>query len=404
MNISIVLDKRYANKKNQYPVKIRLYNLGKSAYIPLDIYVDGDEFDENSGLIQIIGKKDRSEKIMNNGKISSELEKAESFLIDLKRQGKDNILPAKFKELFLSGNNQTFITLNEHFRNFIHLKSERTAELYKDTLDKIERYFGDYILFEDVTYSWLENFDNKMRKEKRYNSKGELIKIGLETNTRSIHFRNIRAVFNNAIDKEIISLSVYPFRRFKIKREETIKRSMDIEHLRMLFSFDGSSSENWARDIAKLIFFLIGINIKDLYELESDYDRIIYYKRSKTGKVYEIKIEPETDVLLKQFSSNGKFTFALFQQYKSLGKKVNKYLSDICKKIEIPRITTYSIRHSWATIASDLDIPKETISEALGHNLGSSITSVYIKFNKKKIDEANRRVIDYVLYGKITNK
>ena len=60
-------------------------------------------------------------------------------------------------------------------------------------------------------------------------------------------------------------------------------------------------------------------------------------------------------------------------------------------------ITSYWGRYSWATYAADLDIPKDTISEALGHVHGSKITGVYIKFSRDKIDEANRKVIDYVL-------
>ena len=60
----------------------------------------------------------------------------------------------------------------------------------------------------------------------------------------------------------------------------------------------------------------------------------------------------------------------------------------------------YIARHSWATIAAELDIPKETIAAALGHELGNPTTSIYIDFNMKKVDEPNRRVIDWVLYGK----
>ena len=62
-----------------------------------------------------------------------------------------------------------------------------------------------------------------------------------------------------------------------------------------------------------------------------------------------------------------------------------------------PALTTYWARYSWATYAAELDIPKDTISECLGHKHGSSVTGVYIKYRRDKIDEANRKVIDYVL-------
>ena len=63
-----------------------------------------------------------------------------------------------------------------------------------------------------------------------------------------------------------------------------------------------------------------------------------------------------------------------------------------------PNLTTYWARHTWATIAASLDIPKETIAAALGHG-GNTVTDIYIDFDQRKVDEANRKVIDWVLYG-----
>lgn len=62
-------------------------------------------------------------------------------------------------------------------------------------------------------------------------------------------------------------------------------------------------------------------------------------------------------------------------------------------------ISTYWARHSWATIAASLDIPRDTIAHALGHG-GNTVTDIYIDFDERKVDEANRRVLDWVLYGK----
>ena len=69
------------------------------------------------------------------------------------------------------------------------------------------------------------------------------------------------------------------------------------------------------------------------------------------------------------------------------------------KKVRTPLFTelsSYWSRHTWAAIAAGLDIPKENISEALGHSIGSEVTSIYIKFDRKKVDEANRKVIDFI--------
>jgi hypothetical protein len=81
---------------------------------------------------------------------------------------------------------------------------------------------------------------------------------------------------------------------------------------------------------------------------------------------------------------------------------MNLALHDIGKEMDgrsrvktFTNLTTYWARHTWATIAAELDIPKETIAKALGHG-GREVTDVYIRFDDKKIDKANRQVIDYL--------
>jgi integrase len=61
-----------------------------------------------------------------------------------------------------------------------------------------------------------------------------------------------------------------------------------------------------------------------------------------------------------------------------------------------PNLTTYWARHTWATIAADLDIPDAVIDAALGHRSPYRMSEIYIKRNAKKVDAAIRKVIDYV--------
>ena len=60
-------------------------------------------------------------------------------------------------------------------------------------------------------------------------------------------------------------------------------------------------------------------------------------------------------------------------------------------------ISSYYNRHSWATFASEIGISLETIGRALGHSVWEkTVTAIYVKYDNKKIDEANRKVIDYL--------
>lgn len=59
-------------------------------------------------------------------------------------------------------------------------------------------------------------------------------------------------------------------------------------------------------------------------------------------------------------------------------------------------ITTYWARHTWASIAFEAGVSKDVISLALGHSNGVKVTDIYIKYDLSKVDEANRKVIDYI--------
>lgn len=395
MKISIVLDTKRELANGKYPIKIKLYDRGKEIFIKTDYSCNTKNFDKDNEIIFGLSGQHKSEMIEANTKLLSMLNEIKILYTDLERKGQ-LITPSRIKELYLKGDTRKDITLNECFSQFISKKKGRTAEIYQTTLDKIEKYNGKTIYFDDVSHSWLESFDSKLAKEPIKNRKGETLRIGLEVNARSIHFRNIRAVFNYAIDNEYISQNTYPFRRFKIKKEDTIKRAIKVDILRTIFNFEGSNQQNWSIDVAKIIFFLIGINIKDLYNLSELSEESTIYKRAKTSRVYNIWIEPELRILLDKYKSEDGLVFKdQFKMYQSFNKKVNKYLLEVCNELKAPKITTYSLRHSWATIAGNLDIPDKTIKMALGHGKRTT-TDIYIDFDMEKVKKANRKVIDYI--------
>lgn len=395
MKVNLFLDKRRSIKNGRYPIKVRIYENTKTAFINTEYVALESEFDEQNGLFLIQDKNTRAERMKANSELLNIVDAIQDLYDKVKGRVDTFISASRLKELYLKGESKNEITLNQCFHQFTALKSGRTSEIYIATLDKIEKYYGNSIYFDDVTFNWLERFDHALSIEPIMR-KDRVIKTGLEVNARSIHFRNIRAVFNYAINNELIPLNLYPFRRFKIKREETIKRSVEVEKLRQLFSFNGNESQQWARDIAFIIFGLIGINTKDLYNLSEITDKSVSYKRAKTKRIYAISLEPEIKNVLDKYKTEKGLIFKDQIELKSFGVKINKHLKAICISLGYEKMTTYSLRHSWATIAAELDIPKETIGAALGHT-DKSITNVYINFNQKKIDDANRKVLDYLL-------
>ncbi len=403
MIIRSIIDTRRANKEGLFPVKIRISDKGAEAYISLDIYADPKDFNKSMGLF--ISKKKNLLYQQYNNLINTILIKLDDIRLDGVR---NNIYysPAKIRDIYLEELNSKKEIKTEsftsYFLRFAKSKKGRTQIVYITTYNKLLEYYPEELQFSDITHSWLTDFDEKMQNASVVNSKKEEIRKGLRPNSRSIHFRNIRAVFNHAIDNEVIGLELYPFRRFKIPHQKTAKRAIHVSVLSSILNFDGTPEENWAVDMAKLIFYLIGINVKDLFYLNEYDGEYIYYSRAKTSRPYIIRVEPEIKHLFEKYKGNKTlFNFQdKFYLHESFTKKINKYLAKICNKLEVNKITTYSLRHTWATLAAELDIPKETIAAALGHEDGA-VTNIYIDFNRKKIHEANRKVIDYVLYNKM---
>lgn len=224
--------------------------------------------------------------------------------------------------------------------------------------------------------------------------------------------RNLRAVFNFAINEEITAN--YPFRKFKIKTVRTAKRSLEVKELRELFTMEVEEWQRQYRDFFMLSFLLIGTNAKDILDLPANaiVRGRIEFNRAKTKKLYSIRVEPEARAIIERYRGKAHLISALdtrtgHKQYvrqcnhalKLIGTQSRKGGKSVGEPL-FPNITTYYARHSWATIAAELDIPKETIAAALGHDMGNSTTAIYINFNQRKVDEANRRVIDFVLCGK----
>lgn len=318
--------------------------------------------------------------------------------------------PKQVRSYLVSGkmpDQETFISFFRQVAEDVRCK-ERTHEIYRATIRKLELY-AQYLgmdaenwFFEDITRAWVADFDLWLQN------------TSPSKNARNIHLRNIRHVCNRAVDEHITDF--YDFRGVSIKPVPTVKRSLSVENLRMFFDLEVEKHQRKYLDYFKLIFYLIGINTIDLCHLKKKdlRDGRIEYRRSKTDRLYSILVEPEAKEIIDRYAGQGEWLMDVLDRYsnfKDFAHRLNENLQKMGtveigkhgKKTRIPMfpdITTYWARHSWATIASSLDIPNETIAAALGHGYGNKITAIYIDFDMKKVDVANRRVIDWVLYGK----
>ena len=282
-----------------------------------------------------------------------------------------------------------------------------TIDIYNSALKKVMSFAGESFRIEDINLKWLHTFDKYLSQTQGVNG-------------RSMYMRSLRAICKYAWKTKLIP--DYPFEDFSIKQEPTPKRSVSVQQLREFMTYPTNARQQVFRDYFFLMFYLIGINAVDLLlaKKSSIVNGRFEYIRRKTHKPYSIKIEPEAEVLLHKyagkkyllegmdrFSSHKTFIHQMDDSLQSIGKITWEMIPDpedlfampqLEKHIEpiIPDITTYYARHTWSTLAYEVGIPIDIVAQAMGHSMGNRTTMIYVKLDPKKVDEANRKVIDYL--------
>ncbi|MCP3895319.1 MAG: recombinase, partial [Bacteroides sp.] len=285
--VNFYLDTRRPKKDGKFPIKLNIRHNGQ--------ILIGTEYSAtpNTWTGSEYNKLEQNYKTKNVA-VRSLINKVEKCILGLDESGKlkgigDKALKEQIERLLKnnSNNERNFIS---YIDEFIATKSKKnTIESYTGTKNKIMA-FDASCAFDTMTKKWLESFEKWMGDS------------GMKVNTRSIHLRNIRAVFNYAIDNEETEL--YPFRKFSIKKEETRKRSLKPDQLVLLRDFSGEEYQKEYQDIFMLMFYLIGINGIDLFNVKKIRDGRIEYKREKTGRLYSIKVEPEAEEIMNRYKGD----------------------------------------------------------------------------------------------------
>jgi integrase len=386
----LLLDKRRELQDGTYPVKIAA-GFGTNIYISTGVSVRLWEWDADAS--KVVDRKD-SRKL--NEALGVRLLRIQSRMLTLREDGRLRTASSTRLRQLLTAPDMNEVPdveekpdLGEIFRQCIGTKDrESTRRLYQYTLDKVLAYTGGRAThIEDIDRLWLHGFETFM---------------GGRVNARAVHLRNLRHVCNFALDEGYTTY--YPFRKYPIRTEETRHRDLTGEQVRAYARAEVSyRNDAMHRDVFMLMIYLCGINVSDLADLtwEDVRNGRVEYRRNKTGRLYSIKLEPEALEIIERWRGEPHL-LSVFDRYRT-PHDYNRRLWDALKRIKgpdgepiEPECTSGWARHTWATIAAELDIPGDTITYGMGHKTGHRTTAIYIHRNLQKLDEANRKVIDYI--------
>lgn len=300
-------------------------------------------------------------------------------------------------------------------------KEERygTAHIYGYAL----RAFCQYVEMQDIPFSVFTKAEMKQFQV-------FLLEKQRSWNTISTYFRVLRAVYNRAVDDDLIEGEYRLFSGVFTGVTSEKKLALDVEDMQKLI--DESKNEEVAevvnaskgllkaRYLLTLMLLLQGIGFADLIHLRKENMKksakgqyILHFRRQKTGTELTIQVSPEamqiihlypgaksSPYLLNLLDGVGKGVEA-YQEYRRQLRNFNYNLARLATLCGLSgKVSSYSARHTWATLAKFCEVPEEVISEALGHS-SLEVTRTYLKrFESDKMEKANKIIIDYVINGR----
>lgn len=278
----------------------------------------------------------------------------------------------------------------------LQLDKRQKAERYTYSLNSFCRFRKDKDLqIETLDSNVIVAYENYLKGNK------------LCINSTSFYMRNLRCIYNDAVEKGIIEPG-NPFKRVYTGIDKTVKRPVSLETLRQIKRLDLTAYPllDLARDLFIFSVCTRGMSFVDMaFLLKKDlHGGMLIYHRQKTGHLLRVKWEATMQRIVDKYNNEATpYLLPIIKnaeddprrQYKSALRLMNKKLKEIGTMIGLEKpLTTYVARHAWATIAKEQHVPISVISEAMGHS-SEKITRIYLaSFDTSEIDQANKVIIN----------
>lgn len=271
----------------------------------------------------------------------------------------------------------------------------RTSETYKSTLNSFKKFREDEdIMLDCITSETMEAYEAWHKNR------------GVAPNTISFYTRILRAVYNRAVEDDIIE-NRNPFRHVYTGVDKTVKRALPLAVIKKIKALDLSLTPalDYARDMFLMSFYLRGMSFIDMAFLKkSDLKNgYVTYRRRKTGQQLIIEWAKEMQMILDKYPENkSDYLLPVIRNpglnerctYRNTGYNINHSLKRIAGMVGVTiPLTLYVARHSWASAAKAKGIPLSVISEGMGHD-SEATTQIYLaSLDTSVVDKANSLIL-----------
>ena len=361
-----------------------------------------DEWDKAASTIRKTADNLERNRYLNilAARIEEDTERLRVAIRKLEQSG--NYTPGQIVAAYLaSDSNSDFIAYaRKEVDRTRRMGKVRTAEAYASSLNSFQRFWGEQgdMAFEDIDAALMTEYEAYLEQD------------GKCPNTVSFYMRNLRTLYNRAVEEELTE-NRFPFRRVNTRVEKTVKRAVTAEIIARIKELELSlhPALEFTRDLFLLCFYLRGMSFVDLAFLKKKdlQNGVLVYRRRKTGQQLCIKWEPSMQEIVRKYTDpESPYMLPIIKesgkderrQYLNASHLMNRKLKKIGRMIGCPiKLTFYVSRHGWASIAQSQHIPLPVISEALGHD-SEDTTRIYLALlDTAVVDRANSKVINSIV-------
>lgn len=362
-----------------------------------DYKVFQSEWDESRSMVTTTQKSERKAFILSiRERIRWDVERLNKIVKKLDANGLTYTADDVIDEFHRYANEYSLFNFMESI--IVKLKQNgkvRTSETYKSALSSFKKFRHDEdIMLDCLTSEIMEAYEAW--------HKGR----GVAPNTISFYTRILRAVYNRAVEDDIIE-NRNPFKHVYTGVDKTVKRALPLSVIKKIKALDLSlnSALDYARDMFLMSFYLRGMSFIDMAFLKkSDLKNgYVTYRRRKTGQQLIIEWTKEMQMIIDKYPENATdYLLPIIRNpgtnerctYRNMGYNINHNLKKIAKMVgvQIP-LTLYVARHSWASAAKAKGIPLSVISEGMGHD-SEATTQIYLaSLDTSVVDRANSLIL-----------
>ena len=390
--LSLTLFKAKVLKDGRHKIRIAVRHKHETTYIVTRFIVEDNQF-KNGQVVK------RPDAAFINTKLRSMMNDYQEKLDSISNQ---NLYTCRqLKDILLnSTSSKGEATFQAVCQKYISELEEEGRGSYSTLLERNCRYFTEYtkgeILLSDISPVLIEGYARFLK-----------VKKGVGDTTLGMMMSRTRTIINRGVKQQIVKYDVHPFLNYSIPSSSVREVDITLESFnRIRLATPKEKKYRVAHDLFCLSFYLGGINLIDLLQIDFRNTEVLEYVRTKTKNTtvgtraicFTIP-EPAKEIIKKWMNRNtGRLDFGYKFSYPNFSRYLTRSLASLAKELGITeKVVYYSARKSFAQYASEIGIPDGIIDYCLGHSDKSKgVIRYYTKVRQKQADMAISRVIDYV--------